>query len=398
MKGLILSIVLCIGVMSYGQNIKRIVDKNDTIALQKYINSAEGFVDMILTRVSNSELVELHPFVYAVSRGNLNLAKIFVKNRAFFIDFDRQLGLAFAISVSKNNTEIIDYLYSLNPNINEVCSFCNGHNALMITITNGNEELFFKLKEKSEFNLISNEGNNLLHLIGEDIKSYSQIIFSELKNHKDVDINLINKYNRTPLHYAARSGNEELFFELVKIGAEANNLNDLYADAITGGAVKIFEYVRQLIKVVPNWTSFPEMKEKDGNTLYALEIGIKNNNTKIVKIIFNEMFTEVKDVKQDDQIEVVTKILNSRQLENDQFWPLWEVTQVKNKELFEFLIRSMVDFNNLKLEYTAYNRFVEDDYTEIAEVYFTKFEYRSAKRRFGKIFVKNLYEELEVSF
>jgi len=66
--------------------------------------------------------------------------------------------------------------------------------------------------------------------------------------------------------------------------------------------------------------------------------------------------------------------------------------------LFEFLIRSMVDFNNLKLEYTAYNRFVEDDYTEIAEVYFTKFEYRSAKRRFGKIFVKNLYEELEVSF
>jgi len=398
MKGFILSIALCIGVISYSQNIKRIVDKNDAIALQKYINYREGIEDMIQTRLSNSELVELHPFVYAISRGNLSMAKVFVRNKAYFIDFDRQLGLAIAISVSKNNSEIIDYLYGLSPNINEVCSFCSGHNALMITVTSRNEELFFKLKEKSEFNLISNEGNNLFHLIGQDIKNYNRIIFNELKNHKDVDINLINKYGRTPLHYAARCGNEELFFELLKIGAEANELNELYIDAIKGGDLKIFEYVRQLITVVPNWTSFPQMKEKEGNTFYALEIGIKNNNARIVKIIFNEMFTEVKNVKQDDQIEIVTKILNSRQLENDQFWPLWEVTQVKNKELFEFLIRSMVDFNNLKLEYTAYNRFVEDDYTEIAEVYFTKFEYRSAKRRFGKTFVKNLYEELEVSF
>lgn len=398
MKKLILGVFVLCTMLLNAQDIKRIIDKNDVLALQEYLKSKEGFDDMIIVRTSNLETSELHPFVYAATKNNLDIIKEFVNSKAIFNDFDKQLALAFTVSISKEKKEVIDYLYSLKPNVNEICDFRNGHNALMEATFFGNEELFFKLKDKSEFNLISKEGDNLFHLIGEKTKKFNANILNELKNHKDLDVNLINAYGRTPIHYAARSGDSDLFFELIKLGAKPNVLTDLYIDAVVGGDLKIFEHVCQLINKIPFWTTFPEMKNKEGDTFYPLEFAVKSNNTEAVKLIFKEMLTEVTTVKHDDQIEIVTKILNSRELENDQFWPLWEATQAKNKELFEFLMKSMVEFNNSKLEYTAYNDFVENDVTEIAQVYFTKFEYRSAKRRFGKDYIKNLYDELEIHF
>lgn len=398
MKGLILSISLLISVISYSQKIKRIVDKNDVAALQEHISTIKGFENVIVVRMHDFEHVELHPFVYAVTKGNLELVKIFVKNKLFFADFDKQLSLAFALSITQKNAEVMNYLYGLKPNINEICDFCLGQNALLISVANGNEDLFFKLKSSSDFNLISKKGNNLFHLVAEKSSAFSWVIYNELKGRKDLDINLVNKFDRTPLHYAARSGNEKLYFDMLKSGAQPVNLKSLYIDAVFGGDLKIFAHVSEWIKTPPIWQNFPEMTDSIGDTYYALETAIKYNRSAVIKIIFKEMFDEVKQVKQDDQIEILIKILNSRQLEDNQFWPLWEIIQFENKELFEFLIKNMVELNRLKIPYTAYNEFVEDDYTENAEVLFTRFEYRAAKRRFGKKYVKNLYKQLAIKF
>jgi len=398
MKLFFLGISLLFGLFSNAQNIKRIIDKNDVNGLQKYVETVNSFDEMIPVIFRNRELKEVHPFVYAVNNDRIELTKVFVKNKAIFEDFDAQLSIAFVSSISSENSELFNFLVELKPNVNQVCNLYHNYNGLMMAVVKGREDLFFNLKAKSDFNLISDEGNNLFHLIGIDSGLYSANIFNELLLHNNLDINKVNNYGRTPLHYAAKSGSSKLFFELIKHGAKPNDLNDLYIDAVVGGNLKLFKYVRQLTKQDPNWKAYPDMIIEKENTYYGLEHAIKNNNDEVVKVIFEEMFTEVKNVKQDDQIEIVTNILNSRQLENDQFWPLWEVTQSKNKKLFEYLVRSMVRFNELQIEYTAYNSFVEDDYTEIAEVYFTRFEYRSAKRRFGKDYVKNLYKELGITF
>ncbi len=398
MKELFLGVALLFSVFSNAQSLKKIIDKNDAIALQEYVNSGGKFEEMIPILIHDNEILEVHPFVYAVKNERLDLAKIFVKNKTIFEDFDTQLSIAFVTSISNENTKLTEFLFDKNPNVNQLSEIFHNYNGLMLSVVNGKEDLFFKLKEKSDYNLISDEGNNLFHLIGVNSKTYNSKILNYLMSKKDLDINLINTYGRTPLHYAANSGNSQLFFELIKHGAKPNILADLYVDAVTGGNEKVFKYVRKLIKNDPNWETSSDMIDDSGNTFYGLEHAIKSNNTEISKLIFNEMFAEVKSVKHDNQTNIIAKILNSRQLENDQFWPLWEAMQSKNKELFEFLVRSMVEFNNLKIEYTAYNEFVEDDYTEIAEVLFTKFEYRSAKRRFGKEYVSNLYDELGVSF
>jgi ankyrin repeat protein len=398
MKELFLGIILFFSGVANAQNLKKIIDKNDVIAFQNYIDDGGKFEEMIPILVQNNELVQIHPFVYAVKNERLRITKLFVEYETVFDDFETQLSIAFIASISNSNTEITNFLFDKKPNINQVSEIHHGYNALMFAVVNGKEDLFFKLEAKSDFNVLSDEGNNLFHLIGENLNSYNSKILTHLILNKSLDINLINNYGRTPLDYAARIGNSELFFELIKNGAKPKELNYLHTDAVIGGEVKIFKYVKELIKGDPNWTKYPEMIDETGNTFYGLEQAIKNNNTEVTKFIFDEMFLEVKNVKQDDQIEILAKILNSRQLENDQFWPLWEVMQSENKELFEFLVRSMVQFNKLKIEYTAYNSFVEGDYTEIAEVLFTKFEYRSAKRRFGKEYVTNLYNELGVNF
>jgi hypothetical protein len=398
MKGLFLGIILCVSGILNGQNLKKIIDKNDAIALQNYVDTGGDFEELIPILIHDNKIIHIHPFVYAVRKSDLYLVKVFVKNKSIFENFDTQLSIAFVTSIPLKNTEITEFLLENNPNVNQISEMFHNYNGLMAAVVSGDKNLFLKLKDKSDYKLISDEGNNLFHLIGDKKVSYNVTVLKYLISKKDLNINLVNKYERTPLHYAARSGNSELFFELIKYGAKPNKLKDLYTDAAIGGDVEVFKYVRQLIKTDPNWIAFPEMIDENEKTFYGLEYAIKNNNFEVTKIIFNEMFSEVKNVKHDDQIEIVTNILNSRQLENDQFWPLWEAIQFQNKALFEFLVRSMVKFNSLQIEYTAYNSYVEDDYTEIAEVLFTKFEYRSAKRRFGKDYVKNLYKELGISF
>jgi len=398
MKGLFLGIILCVSGILNGQNLKKIIDKNDAISLQNYVDTGGEFEELIPILIHDNKIIHIHPFVYAVSKSDLDLVKVFVKNKSIFENFDTQLSIAFVTSIPLKNTEITEFLLENNPNVNQISEMFHNYNGLMAAVVSGDKNLFLKLKDKSDYKLISDEGNNLFHLIGDKKVSYNVTVLKYLISKKDLNINLVNKYERTPLHYAARSGNSELFFELIKYGAKPNKLKDLYTDAAIGGDVEVFKYVRQLIKTDPNWIAFPEMIDENEKTFYGLEYAIKNNNFEVTKIIFNEMFSEVKNVKHDDQIEIVTNILNSRQLENDQFWPLWEAIQFQNKVLFEFLVRSMVKFNSLQIEYTAYNSYVEDDYTEIAEVLFTKFEYRSAKRRFGKDYVKNLYKELGISF
>jgi len=398
MKGLFLGIILCVSGILNGQNLKKIIDKNDAISLQNYVDTGGEFEELIPILIHDNKIIHIHPFVYAVRKSDLDLVKVFVKNKSIFENFDTQLSIAFVTSIPLKNTEITEFLLENNPNVNQISEMFHNYNGLMAAVVSGDKNLFLKLKDKSDYKLISDEGNNLFHLIGDKKVSYNVTVLKYLISKKDLNINLVNKYERTPLHYAARSGNSELFFELIKYGAKPNKLKDLYTDAAIGGDVEVFKYVRQLIKTDPNWIAFPEMIDENEKTFYGLEYAIKNNNFEVTKIIFNEMFSEVKNVKHDDQIEIVTNILNSRQLENDQFWPLWEAIQFQNKVLFEFLVRSMVKFNSLQIEYTAYNSYVEDDYTEIAEVLFTKFEYRSAKRRFGKDYVKNLYKELGISF
>ena len=227
MKGLFLGIILCISGILNGQNLKKIIDKNDAIALQNYVDTGGDFEELIPILIHDNKIIHIHPFVYAVRKSDLYLVKVFVKNKSIFENFDTQLSIAFVTSIPRKDTEITEFLLENNPNVNQISEIFHHYNGLMLALVYGKEELFFKLKDKSDCNLLSDEGNNLFHLIGTNSKVYNSKILNYLILQKDLDINLINNYGRTPLHYAVKNGNSELAFELIKQGAKPNDLNDL---------------------------------------------------------------------------------------------------------------------------------------------------------------------------
>ena len=380
----------------YAQNIKKIIDKNDINALQKYIDNNETIYPEIHF---HTEDYEISPLVYAARKERIAILKILINNKNKFDTFNFDLSLAFAESVITKNDELITYLYNLNPNINEIVPYYNDKNAIMLCANYGNEKWYFKLKKLAILTLTDKYSNNLLHITINSV-NFNNKIFNDVVNIKSLDINEVNYFNRTPLQTAIKVGNYSAFKIILNKGGEQKNveqkhIDQLYVDAIYGGNINIYNYVLKFVKEFYLWSEYDLLDEEDNyNSYYPLEIALRYNKTEIASQIINKMFDKANEKDSSYEQEIFVEILNSRKMYDDTFWPLHETIANKNKVLFELLLRKIVAFNNTS---TVLNK-SNDNYDQREKIIFTKFEYRSAKRKFGKDYVEQLYNELKISF
>lgn len=391
MKILLVFFTFLISTISLSQNVKKIIDNNDLESLKKYIDKHEEIYEEIYF---HKEDFSMHPMIYASSKNRLDMVKLFVKNKNKIDDYHTIMSVSFAVSLSTGNNELNEFLYQEEPNLNEICEACHGHNAIMIATVYGNEAWYSTLRPKSEMTIVSNDGNNLYHLIADPV-SFSEIIFNDIKMVYELDINKVNRFGRTPLQYAAKSGNYDLFNAFLNAGGVSNKLNDFYVDAIYGGDISIYNYVDSIFDIAPIWGLFQTGNQEDFNTYYPLELSIMYNSSSIVKQVFTEMLDDIEVSKNNVNIEIIVDVLNARVMENDAFLPLWETIQWDNQDLFQFVLENMVRLNKMELQYTAYNDQIDEDYSQLAEVIFTKFEYRAAKRKFGKVYIESLYKDID---
>jgi hypothetical protein len=197
------------------------------------------------------------------------------------------------------------------------------------------------------------------------------------------------------LQYEVQSVNDTIVNAFLKVGADYNLLKDLYVDALYGGNLATYNYVDSLFKETKIWGVYDAVDPENFNTFYPLEMAIMYNSTDIAKQIMTEMMNDILKTKNNNHTDITLTILNSRVMEDDVFMPLWEIIQWDNKNLFKFMVENMVKLNDMQLEYTAYNDQIDEEYTQLAEVVFNKFEYRAAKRKFGKEFTELLYERID---
>jgi ankyrin repeat protein len=388
MKRIVTLIFLAIAAIGFSQDYKKIIDKNDIDGLTKLINKETEFYG----EVHSQELdLSIHPMVYAAAKNNLNMVKVFVKNQDKIDDYHTVLSKSFSASIATSNDELITYLYSLEPNINERCESCSGHTAIMIAAVYGNDKWYFKLKPKSELNLLSDTKNNLLHL---SCNQYNKSIFEDILTIEGLDINQINSYGRTPLQQAAIEGKDTIYFKIKELGGEYNKLHDFYYDAIIGGKVNIFNDLPENDFL---WQLHEMPWDDDAIEYYPIETAISYNSTEITKVLFDQMFKTLNNNK-NERTEIMVDILNGRDAIGDVLALLWEAVNWENKELFEIILKNTAKFNNLELKYTRYQEDIDEEFNEVAIVQFTKFENRAAKRKFGKEFVDALYEKHNIEF
>ena len=372
------------------QNVKKIIDKGDIQGLAKYIDAqAEIYSEVFLQDVDQY----VHPMVYASAKEEFEMVKLFVKNKDKIDDFHSIMSIAFAVSLSTNNNKLIEYLYSLDPNINERCETCHGHTAIMIATVYRNENWYFKLKPKSELTLLSQDNNNLLQLATSIDYPINYNIVKDVLTIESLNFNQVNVQNRTALQNSAIAGNDTLYFMLKEFGLLPESERNLFIDAVIGTNFNIYNDVYNE-KYLWELFSFDWMEEF--NEYYPLELAIENNGTKITTSMLDVMFRSLEG--NNKYIDILYSILNTRDIGDYYFYPLWEAAQWKNRKLFRLILESMVKFNDMTLELTEGEVELDPDFFIEAQILFTKFDYRSAKRNLGKEFTVNLYKELGIDF
>ncbi|XP_067668066.1 serine/threonine-protein phosphatase 6 regulatory ankyrin repeat subunit A-like [Haliotis asinina] len=98
-----------------------------------------------------------------------------------------------------------------------------GRTPIMLAAKEGHKQIFHLLKEKCDLTLVSNHGDNLLHLacLGGSIAITRYILSKGI-----ADINGRGRYGRTPLMKAAWGGNVEVFKEISRRGGDESLLDD----------------------------------------------------------------------------------------------------------------------------------------------------------------------------
>ncbi len=395
-KYLTILFITCSGI-AICQNVKKSIDKNDVSALKSYINSVEFIEDEIafsLKKQNTSKTVYINPLEYAVLTGNMQAVKVLTKQEDKYEDFNETVSKAFNISIKNNNDSLSSYLFQFDPNVNEICNICNGNNAIMYAVNNGNEFWYFKLKPHSELNLINEDGNNVMHLISEHFNSK---IFNDLLNSSEIDYNIFNKQNKSPLHIAAINGVDEMFFKLMELNAEYQSIEELFADAIYGGNLKIINYFEEQKLYEPDflWEQSSYFMDDKLKMYYPYELAILSGNPKVLNLIIDKMLSDIDKDTTNSHRKIMYELLSGTGDDFDHI-SLSYAIEKGQKDMFELILKTAVEFNQKNYQVNYVNEQTDYSYSQTAKVYFTKYDFRAAKRKFGNDEVTQFYKSLNI--
>lgn len=401
-KGSIFLLIVLFSNFSFTQSLMRIIDKGDSEKFKIYIDKGENLDEYILfeggKHTYNNEDLLIHPMVYAAELGQFEIVKLCVKNKDKIEDFHNIMSKAFVASLDSGNDDLISYLFNLNPNVNEFCGTCYSRNAIMITAVNGLDKWYFKIKPNADLNQIDEVGYTLLHLA---VLSSNTAIINDVLSMPNINLNAKDSFHKTALNLAVIDSSESTYFTLLKKGSQILDTNDFFSDITIGGNSIIFN---DFIKKIPNpnlWQNHKYMDYTDEEATYPLENAILSNNNTISFWILDQMISELKTNKSEEKIKILYSILNGYDYAGlKDYISVTTAIENNNKPLFEKLLKTALWFNEQKFSALYVDEFEYDEfeYDVDLEVYFSKFDYKDAKKMFGKEYVELFYEDLGIEF
>lgn len=210
-------ILLFIGNVNYSQNLKKILDFDDSIKLEKYV-SKFGSLDTTIFIKKNGLNLNVSPLAYAEHNDKEATFEYMLGHMDFFTNPKHILSEVFIHSLSKKDNKTSDRLYEMGVDINDSCTICYGNNAIMVAAAHGNEKWYFKLKPESNLMAVNSEGANLAHSAA---SSSSQKIVEDIAQIKEIDFNKTDIDGLTPLDYSVWNTEFSSSFDILrKAGAD----------------------------------------------------------------------------------------------------------------------------------------------------------------------------------
>lgn len=370
----IISLILLFSVRLFSQDLKKLIDKGDLITIQKLDEKGFDILQEITIQVDYYEgdydYLDIDPIVYAAVKEEVEIVKYYISKKEEIDEYsswESALSNAFISAISTKNDGLIELLYAENPNLTITCEACHSHNAIMVAATYGNEKWYFKLKEKSDLNLLSNTGNNLLHLA---VSGGSIAIMEDVIASGNYDLNQKNSIYLSPLDYAILDSNMATFNYLIESGANLSLSYNAWPSVVESGHLGIF-------KILVDSMDHRDLFIYDDRLEWPLNIAIAYNDETMALEIASLMKAYI----------LKTSALNI------EYAPLVEYTEYpilswaigwKNKKTFEAV---------LDLAHTL-NTVFEDPQAIMFEDYL----YKRAKRAFGKAFMSEMQEKYAIEW
>ena len=228
--------------------------------LDKLLNYEKNNIGLALNDLQDNE--GYYPIHYCYLLKNIEAIRIFIKYNIDLNKFDKNMNSILHYAVISRNFDIlvetckvmknfnyvnskgeniihlasnfgdlkfVDYLLNYDINVN-TCDYENGIIPIMYPIIAHNNNIFYKLLEKSDINIQDNNGNNCLHYCMFE-KNYS--IINSILEKKNVNYNLTNVRGETALHIFLNNYQENTEFDLKKIITNINlNIQDFKGNSL----------------------------------------------------------------------------------------------------------------------------------------------------------------------
>jgi hypothetical protein len=360
--------------ISYSQELQKLIAKGDLAGIQKLEAKGVDIFDYVTVeyRYAGEEemsTTEMYPMTYAAARNEVEIVKYYLTKKEEMVrvgSWDDVLGLSFVVSISTRNDELIELLYSHNPNLNVLCESCRGHNAVMVAAAYGMEKWYFKLKEKSLLIFTNEQGANILHIA---VAGGSKAIVEDIIYSNFLDIDATDISGNTVLDYALLDSNTQLFSFLLEKHADLNKSHNLWYSITECGDTSIFNYM--MVNLNPMW-----LVNYDENYEWPLHYAIGFDETYIAleMIRIMKLVVEAKGIVNFDQAP----------FDESEYHLLYWAISLNNKTTFEAVF-----------DFAAFLNKAMDDPDYIA---FPAYLEKSARKVFGKEFVTEMNEKYQVNW
>lgn len=371
---IIASLMLFVSTNLFSQDLKKLIDKGDLAAIQKI--EAKGFdiLQSITIQIDyydgDYDYLDIDPIVYATGKEQIEIVKYYISKKEQIDEYsswENALANAFISSISTKNDELIELLYAENPNLSITCDACRSHNAIMVAATYGDEKWYFKLKEKSDLNLLSNTGNNLLHVA---VAGGSRAIIEDVVKSGNFDVNQKNSVYLSPLDYAILDSNMATFNYLIENGANLRLSYNAWPSVVESGHMGIF-------KILVDSMDHRDLFIYDDHLEWPLNLAVAYND--------ETMALEIARLMKAYLLNASTLDIEYEPLLDYNEYPIlsWAIVW-KNKKTFEAV---------LDLAHTL-NKVFEDPQA----VMFEEYLFKRAQRTFGKAFMTEMQEKYAIEW
>ena len=194
-----------------------------------------------LSLSNNSKRISISPMHQAITNGNQEFIRIFMKRTKFDFQSPMQyngLRLTTCLGLSVHNQNIVQLFlkYGHEKGLNLNLPGIKGRTALHYACLHGPLDvvkLFLEHipKEHLEVNTMDKEGSTPFHLAcyGNQLETVQLLL--ELSKHLDININARNRNGLTPLHFAAKCGHDKVVKVLLEASLELETNVNAFVNA-----------------------------------------------------------------------------------------------------------------------------------------------------------------------